>query len=88
MRAVALVDDDEVERLDGDASGCRRPAAAPWTSAVSVSNSELFLVLLREVLLALEHRVEPLDRRDADLAGRGDACCGCRCWTVYSSVNL
>ena len=31
-----------------------------------------FLVLFEEVLLALEHRVEPLDRRDADLCGRVD----------------
>ena len=31
-----------------------------------------FLVLLLELLLALEHRVEPLDRRDAHLGGRVD----------------
>ena len=28
-RAVALIDDDEVERLDGNLRRCRRPAAAP-----------------------------------------------------------
>ena len=71
MRAVALIDHDEVERLDGnlrvvddrqrllDERGFRLEQRA-------------FLVLLQEVLLALEHRVEPLDRRDADLGGRVD----------------
>ena len=70
-RAVAFVDDDEIERLDGHLRVVDdRHRLLDQRRAAS--NSEALFVLFRELLLALEDRVEPLDRRDADLGGRVD----------------
>ena len=73
-RAVALVDDDDVEELGRVAPGCRRRGAAPAARAARPSNCEPSSSVGVEVGLALEHRVEPLDGRDDDLGSRRRWC--------------
>ena len=70
-RAVALIDDDEVERLDGDSLVVDDRQRLLDQAGRQLEQRLLFVVLL-ELLLALENRVEALDRRDEDLARRGD----------------
>ena len=70
-RAVALVHDDEIEHLDGHLRVVddRQRLLEERRGRLE---QRAFLVLLVELFLALEDRVEPLDGRDADLGGRVD----------------
>ena len=71
MRAVALVDEDDVEVLGRDrrvVDDRQRLLAGP----ASVLELRALLLLGVELRLALEHRVEPLDGGDHDLARRAD----------------
>ena len=69
--AVAFIDHDEVEHLDGNLG-----VVDDWQRLLEKRILRLeqraFFVLFLEVFLTLEHRVESLDRRDADLRSRSD----------------
>ena len=69
--AVALIDDDEIEGLDGDARVVDDRQRL-LDQAGRQLEQRLLVGRLVELFLALEHRVQALDRRDHDLARRGD----------------
>jgi hypothetical protein len=68
---MALVDDDEVERLDGHL-GIVEHRHRLFDQRRGRLEQRGFLVFLLELLFALEDGIEPLDRRDADFGCRID----------------
>ena len=71
--AVALIDDDEVERLDGDVLVVDDRQRL-LDQAGRQLEQRLLVGLLVELFLALEDRVEALDRRDARPCSSGRWC--------------
>jgi len=65
-RTVALVDDDEVERLDRDFRVVDDRKRFLEQGRFRLEEGA-FLILFEELLLPFKHRVEALDRRDAHL---------------------
>ena len=70
-RPVALVDEDHVEvfRWDGGVVDDRQRLLARGTRSLELG---AVFQLGRKIRLALEHRIEPLDRRDGHLRGDTD----------------